>query len=259
MIVWNPITGPADRHDKEIVQPFGEYLPMPWLFRHLSGYADRAGHFVPRTNSDVVNIAGVPVGVSTCREVIFDREPRKAVLNGAQLLAVPSNNATFNKTMSEQQLAFAKVRAVEHDRYVVVAGTTGISAVIAPDGRELTRTDFFEPAYLDTQVRLKTKLTPATRWGPILQWMLVAAAGAVILVAIRHNGWFPRPIRLRSRLLDESDDFGAPPDESEGSGPAQDEGQEAVQPTPPDKGGHRTPLHKGGRLPRYFGRHRGAK
>ena len=58
--------------------------------------------------------------------------------------------------MSEQQLAFAKVRAVEHDRYVVVAGTTGISAVIAPDGGELDRTDFFEPAYLDMQVRLKT-------------------------------------------------------------------------------------------------------
>ena len=51
--------------------------------------------------------------------------------------------------MSEQQLAFAKVRAVEHDRYVVVAGTTGISAVIAPDGVELVRTDFFQPAYLD--------------------------------------------------------------------------------------------------------------
>ncbi len=194
-IVWNPDTGPGDRHDKEIVQPFGEYLPMPWLFRHLSGYADRAGHFVPGTGSDVVGIGGVPVGVSTCWEVIFDRAPRKAVRNGAQLLAVPTNNATFNKTMSEQQLMFAKVRAVEHDRYVVVAGTTGISAVIAPDGRELIRTNFFESAYMDVQVRLKTRLTPATRWGPILQWILVGAAGAVILVAIRHNGWFPRTTR----------------------------------------------------------------
>ncbi|MBL7315480.1 apolipoprotein N-acyltransferase, partial [Escherichia coli] len=101
-------------------------------------------------------IAGVPVGVATCWEVIFDRAPRKSILGGAQLLTVPSNNATFNKTMSEQQLAFAKVRAVEHDRYVVVAGTTGISAVIAPDGGELIRTDFFQPAYLDSHVRLKT-------------------------------------------------------------------------------------------------------
>ncbi len=198
MIVWNPATGPADRHDKEIVQPFGEYLPMPWLFKHLSGYADRAGSFVPRQGSDVVHIAGVPLGVATCWEVIFDRVPRKAVLGGAQLLAVPANNATFNKRMSEQQLAFAKVRAVEHDRYVVVAGTTGISAVVAPDGGELARTDFFQPAYLDMQVRLKTRLTPATRWGPLLQWVMVLAAGAVILVGIRHNGWFPRSVRLRS-------------------------------------------------------------
>jgi apolipoprotein N-acyltransferase len=233
MIVWNPATGPADRHDKEIVQPFGEYLPMPWLFKHLSGYADRAGNFVPGTGSDVVHIAGVPVGIATCWEVIFDRVPRKAVLGGAQLLTVPSNNATFNQTMSAQQLAFAKVRAVEHDRYVVVAGTTGISAVIAPDGSELVRTDFFQPAYLDMQVRLKTKLTPATRWGPLLQWVLVAAAGAVILAGIRHNRWSPRPIRLRSKSTAES------------TGHSKEAGATPGK-TPPDEGGDRTPTDNGG-------------
>ena len=238
VIVWNPVTGPADRHNKEIVQPFGEYLPMPWLFKHLSAYADRAGHMVPGKSSDVVQIAGVPVGVATCWEVIFDREPRKAVRNGAQLLAVPANNATFNWRMSEQQLAFAKVRAVEHDRYVVVAGTTGISSVIAPDGAELVRTGFFEPGYLDIQVRLKTQLTPATRWGPILQWLLVVAAGAVILVGIRHNGWFPRPIRPTSRPSGESDDSGAP----------------QVDVAPDDEDGDHTPPEP----PRYLGRHRGA-
>lgn len=248
MIVWNPANGPADRHDKEIVQPFGEYLPMPWLFRHLSGYAGRAGSMVPRPGSGVVHMAGVPVGVATCWEVIFDRVPRKAVLGGAQLLAVPANNATFNKSMSEQQLAFAKVRAVEHDRYVVVAGTTGISAVIAPDGAELARTDFFQPAYLDMQVRLKTRLTPATRWGPLLQWVMVAAAGAVILAAIRHNGWFPRPIRLRSKSSGQSTrpskKAGTPP----GTPPPDehDSDNEHDSDTAPDEGGDRTPADGGG-------------
>jgi apolipoprotein N-acyltransferase len=260
LIVWNPVTGPADRHDKEIVQPFGEYLPMPWLFKHLSAYADRAGNMVPGKSSDVVQIAGVPVGVSTCWEVIFDRQPRKAVLNGAQLLAVPANNATFNKRMSEQQLAFAKVRAVEHDRYVVVAGTTGISSVIAPDGGELVRTGFFEPGYLDIQVRLKTQLTPATRWGPILQWVLVVAAGAVILVGIRHNGWFSRPIRLRSRPSGELEDSGAPPVEAEGgSDMAQDAApDEDGDHTPPEEGGADTSPDEGGPPSFGFGRHEGA-
>ena len=198
VIVWNPATGPADRHDKKIVQPFGEYLPWRSFFRHLSSYADRAGYFVPGTGNGVVNAAGVPIGVTTCWEVIFDRAAREAVQNGAQLLAVPSNNATFNEAMSEQQLAFGRLRAVEHDRYVVVAGTTGISAIIAPDGRELARTNFFEPAYLDMQVRLKTQLTLATRWGPVVQGLLVALGVAAVIAAILHNGSFVRRLGRRS-------------------------------------------------------------
>ena len=99
--------------------------------------------------------------------------------------------------MSEQQLAFAKVRAVEHDRYLVVAGTTGISAVIAPDGHEISRTQFFTPAYLDAQVRLKTAQTPATRWGPPCNGRWSAAAVAVLVAAMLHNGWFMRPPRRR--------------------------------------------------------------
>jgi apolipoprotein N-acyltransferase len=199
VIVWDPGSGPADRHDKKIVQPFGEYLPWRGFFRHLSSYADRAGYFVPGSGNGVVNAAGVPIGVTTCWEVIFDRAARESVQNGAQLLAVPSNNATFDEAMSEQQLAFGRLRAVEHDRYVVVAGTTGISAIIAPDGRELANTAFFEPAYLDMQVRLKTQLTPATRWGPVVQGLLVALGVAAVITAILHNGSFVRRLGRRSK------------------------------------------------------------
>ncbi len=197
VIVWDPQTGPGERHDKQIVQPFGEYLPWRGFFRRLSGFADRAGYFVPGGGTGVVHAAGVPVGVATCWEVIFDRAARESVLGGAQMLAVPTNNATFNEAMSEQQLAFARTRAVEHDRYVVVAGTTGISAVIAPDGRELARTAFFEPGYLVAQIRLKTAQTPATRWGPLIQWTLVGAGLAAVLVGIVQNGGFMRPTRRR--------------------------------------------------------------
>ena len=198
VIVWNPEGGPAERHDKRIVQPFGEYLPWRGFFSKLSSYADRAGYFVPGDGDGVVEAAGIPIGITTCWEVIFDRAARDAVRNGAQLLAVPSNTATFDEAMSEQQLAFGKLRAVEHDRYVVVAGTTGISAVIAPDGHEVARTGWFEPAYLDQQVRLKTTVTPATRFAPYLQALLAAIGVSAVLGAILHNGSFV-PTRLRGR------------------------------------------------------------
>jgi apolipoprotein N-acyltransferase len=228
VLVWDPLAGPADWHEKRIVQPFGEYLPWRGFFRHLSSYTDRAGYFVPGDGTGVVHAAGVPVGIATCWEVIFDRAPRESVLQGAQLLAVPTNNATFNQAMSEQQLSFAKARAVEHDRYVVVAGTTGISAVIAPDGRELARTEFFEPAYLDHQVRLKTTVTPATRWGPLAQAAMAAAGAAAVFGAILHNRGFTRPFRRRPGPAREADDNGAPSDpsdEDDQGSPADDAGR----------------------------------
>ncbi|WP_082698519.1 apolipoprotein N-acyltransferase [Mycobacterium sp. GA-2829] len=184
VIVWDPLSGPGQRHDKKIVQPFGEYLPWRGFLRHLSGYADRAGYFTAGTGSGVVQAAGVPVGVTTCWEVIFDRAAREAVLNGAQILAVPSNNATFNEQMSRQQLAFAKIRAIEHGRSVVVAGTTGISAVITPQGTVVADTEFFEPAYLVNRIPLQTNVTPATRWAPLLQWALIAIAAATVIVTL---------------------------------------------------------------------------
>lgn len=181
--VFDPHTGWGERHDKVIIEPFGEYLPWRPFFRLLSEHVDDAGYFVAGQGNGVVHAAGIPVGVTTCWEVLFDRAPRSAVLNGAQLLAVPTNNATFDAVMSRQQLAVAKARAVEHDRYVVVAGTTGISAVIAPDGRELAQTGFNQAAYLDIPVHLQTRLTPAARWGPVVQWLLVGAGVAAVIAA----------------------------------------------------------------------------
>jgi apolipoprotein N-acyltransferase len=212
VIVWNPKTGPGERHDKRIVQPFGEYLPWRAFFRHLSALADWAGYIVPGTGTGVVHAAGTPVGVATCWEVIFDRALRDSVRNGAEVLAVPANNANFNQTMSEQQLAFSEVRAVELDRYTVVASNVGISALVTPDGRELGRTKFFERAYLDNQVRRKTTLTLAARWGPLVQGSLVVAAAAVLLAAMLHNGWLTH---LNRRLSELAKKFGPPPEISD--------------------------------------------
>nr|WP_179476042.1 apolipoprotein N-acyltransferase [Mycolicibacterium vinylchloridicum] len=188
VIVWDPVTGPGARHDKKIIQPFGEYLPWRGFFRHFSGYADRAGYFVAGNGSGVVQAAGVPVGVTTCWEVIFDRAAREAVLGGAQMLAVPSNNATFNEQMSRQQLAFAKIRAIEHNRSVVVAGTTGISAVITPAGRVVADTGFFETAYLQVRIPLQATISSGTRWAPSAQWGLVALALSALTIGLISRG-----------------------------------------------------------------------
>jgi apolipoprotein N-acyltransferase len=185
-LVWQPGAGPTQRDDKRRVQPFGEYLPWRGFFRLLSSYADRAGFFVPGHGPGVVQVAGVPVGVAICWEIAFDDLVNDSVRNGAQLLAVPSNNATFGRSeMTFQQLSMSRLRAVEHDRTVVVAATTGVSAIIGPDGVIVQHTPLFVPAALVGRVSLRSTITLATRLGEGPEWVLtligMTALGAALL------------------------------------------------------------------------------
>ncbi|GAA5052642.1 apolipoprotein N-acyltransferase [Nocardia callitridis] len=191
VLVWNGAAGPGDRHDKKIIQPFGEYLPMRELFRHFSEYADRAGYFVPGHGDGTVHAGGVDIGVATCYEVAFDRAFEDSMRAGAQLLTVPTNNATFGDSeMTYQQLAMSRVRAVEHGRALVVAATTGVSAIVTADGALAQQSAQFVPAALVASLPLRTQETLATRVGPAPEYALVAVtvvAGALAALRRRRN------------------------------------------------------------------------
>lgn len=191
VLVWTADDGPGERHDKKIVQPFGEYLPMRGFFRLFSSYADRAGYFVPGHGDGTVHAAGIDIGVATCYEVAFDRAFNQALRAGAQLLTVPTNNATFGDSeMTYQQLAMSRVRAVEHGRALVVAATSGVSAIITADGAVQQRTPLFEPEALVARLPLRDSPTPATRLGPApeLAAVVTTAVGLVITVIARRTG-----------------------------------------------------------------------
>ncbi|MFI6430924.1 apolipoprotein N-acyltransferase [Rhodococcus oryzae] len=195
VIVWDGDNGPQDRHDKKIIQPFGEYLPYRDFFRHFSSYADQAGNFVPGNGNGVVTAAGIPVGVATCYEVAFDRALSQSVRAGAQLIAVPTNNATFGDTeMTYQQLAMSRVRAVEHGRVVVVAATSGVSAIVAPDGSVQESSSLFVPATLVAEVPLRASTTLATRLGPIPEIVLCVGATLALAVALVRRRRSAAPI-----------------------------------------------------------------
>ena len=78
---------------------------------------------------------------------------------------VQTNNATYGRTESAQQLAMTQLRAVEHGRAVLVASTSGISAVLEPDGRVVARSKIFTQKVLVARVPLRDSLTIADRLG----------------------------------------------------------------------------------------------
>ncbi|MEU6281640.1 apolipoprotein N-acyltransferase [Streptomyces sp. NPDC047028] len=181
-ILWDPVKGPTQTYDKRQVQPFGEYLPL----RPLIGAVNKNWTSMVRqdfsrgSKPGVFDIDGAKVGLATCYEAAFDWAVRDTVTHGAEMISVPSNNATFDRSeMTYQQLAMSRVRAVEHSRTVTVPVTSGVSAVIMPDGRITKKTGMFVPAYLVQDVPLRTSKTPATQLGilPEMALVLIAAGG----------------------------------------------------------------------------------
>jgi apolipoprotein N-acyltransferase len=191
-LVWQPGVGVVERNDKRRLQPFGEYMPWRSFFRHFSSYVDRAGYFVPGPGTGAVDMAGVRVGIAICWEIAFDDLVEQSVEAGATVLAVPSNNATFGfSEMTYQQLAMSRVRAVEHDRPVIVATTSGVSATVTPDGTVTASTREFTPDVLVDRTTLKDTTTLATRLSAVPEWVLVAlgvVAVGVGVVARRRTG-----------------------------------------------------------------------
>lgn len=195
LIQWEPGKGPVATYDKRHVQPFGEYIPMRSVVRLFNSDVDRvARDFGPGSEIGVFDLAGTKVGLATCYEAAFDWAVRDTVTHGAQLLTVPSNNATFGRSeMTYQQLAMSRVRAVEHSRAVVVPVTSGVSAVIRPDGEIVSQTAMFTPDYLVEEVPLRSTQTPATRLGTLPEALLAAVAAAGLGWAVARGVRARRP------------------------------------------------------------------
>jgi len=192
-ILWDPAKGAVDTYDKRQVQPFGEYLPLRSLIGAINNNWTSMVRqdFSRGSKAGVFTMDGAKVGLATCYEAAFDWAVRDTVTDGAQMISVPSNNATFDRSeMTYQQLAMSRVRAVEHSRTVTVPVTSGVSAVIMPDGKITQKTGMFVADSLVQKVPLRSSETPATKLGilPEMFLVLVAAGGLGWAIASAVRG-----------------------------------------------------------------------
>jgi apolipoprotein N-acyltransferase len=159
--------------------------------------------FHPGHSVVVFKVGTIRLGDVICYEVGFDDLVRSEVAAHANLLTVQTNDATFEvdgqtgETL--QQLAMARIRAMEHDRSVVVASTTGVSAIIAPNGSLVARTGTWQRAVLDTPVSLRTTRTLADWVGGWPEYLLTLAALAALAWATVSTATAARARRRSTR------------------------------------------------------------
>jgi apolipoprotein N-acyltransferase len=194
-ILWSPTTGPGATYVKRHPVPFAEYIPLRSIAEFVSSDAKSVTQdMVAGRGNGVVRGGPYAIGDVICFEVAYDGLVRSSVAAGARLLVVQTNNATFGHTAETyQQLAMSQLRAVESGRTVLQVATTGVSAIIAPDGNIRERSGkLFTPASLVATVPLRSAKTPATRLGALPEYVLAALAlGAVV--------WSIRPARRSAR------------------------------------------------------------
>lgn len=148
-------------YDKHHLVPFGEYLPLPWLFEGIEagGLAARArGGFAAGPGPAVLETPLGQVVPLICYEAVFPQDILRAPMR-ADLLLHLTNDAWFGTYAGPfQHLMQARLRAIEMGLPLVRAANTGVSAVIDPGGRIVDQLPLGGTGHLD--VALPVGLAP---------------------------------------------------------------------------------------------------
>ena len=187
--LWWPGRGPTTAYVKRQLVPFGEYIPFRGLISSFSSLPTlQPVNFTPGHQAVVFHVGPIRLGDVICYEVSFDNLVRSEVTAGANLLAVQSNDADFELDgqlgETEQQTAMARIRAIESDRAVVYASTTGESTIIAPDGALIARSGIWRQAILDARVPLVSYRTLADRVGAWPEYMIIMLTALALAWAV---------------------------------------------------------------------------
>jgi len=187
-LLWDGSQGTIAQYDKQLPVPFGEYIPYRAVFHAIApALVDLVQRdYSPGTRPNVFDIATdgttIKAGISICFDIIDDRQLPQMIDGGAQLILAQTNNADFGRTEENvQQLAIARMRAVESDRAVVNISTVGTSQVIAPDGHTIAAIPAYRPGRLIADVPLSSGTTPAVRLASAIEAGTATLGGAGLI------------------------------------------------------------------------------
>lgn len=143
--------GIISSYNKRQLVPFGEYVPLRDLLGKYIKPVAALGEFLPgEPEQKLLDFKGTKLGVAICYESIFPYLFAGDTRGGADIFVNITNDGWYLDTAAPYQHFIANIfRAVENRRTVVRAANNGISAVIDPWGRVLSKTGLNERAVLE--------------------------------------------------------------------------------------------------------------
>ena len=195
-LLWEAGAGAVQTYDKRHPVPFGEYVPDRAIYEpfapELIGLIQR--EYTPGDAPPFFDLEGVGVGLAICFDVIYDDVIWDGAAAGAEIYMFQTNNADFRGTDENlQQLAFARMRAIETGRSVVNLSTVGTSQVITADGATIDGLPADVAGHMLTDVPLRTGLTPAVLAGETIKTLIGWGSIAALTALGAIVAWRTRP------------------------------------------------------------------
>jgi apolipoprotein N-acyltransferase len=187
---------------KKHLLPFGEYLPwQPVSGFILSSLAIKLGNFTPgRIDQPLLKAGGYPFITSICYEDAFGDAGIRGLPDAAYLVNVTNDGWFGDSIEPHQHLQIARMRAMETGRFLLRATNTGVTAVIAPDGRIISQAPSFKAVVLTEMITPLGGMTPYASSGdkPVILVLMILLFWIIIYAgSLSNNKWLKKLQQLR--------------------------------------------------------------
>jgi apolipoprotein N-acyltransferase len=190
--IWNAaflVSGgrTVGHYDKIRLVPFGEYVPLRKMLFFANKLVHAVGEFQFGTK-DTPLPGRLRYGLAICYEIVFPQIARQQVINGAEVLVTITNDAWYDGTSAPRQhLDQARLRAIETDRYLLRAATTGISAFVDPTGRIVEQMPMNRQGIVYPKFAPRHSVTPYVRFGDWFAWVACFVVVFALLRPLRTS------------------------------------------------------------------------
>ncbi|MEG4229701.1 apolipoprotein N-acyltransferase [Microcoleus sp. N9_B2] len=171
------------RYDKLKLVPLGEYIPF---YEILGGIINRLSpldaRLVPGNSKQLFDTPFGRAIVGICYDSAFAENFRYQAAQGGEFMITASNNAHYKPPMLAQHHALDVMRAIETDRWAVIATNTGYSAFVNPHGETIWKSRLNTYEIRDATIYRRKTRTLYVRWGDWLTPLLLVLAGLMRLI-----------------------------------------------------------------------------
>ena len=176
-------------YNKRNPVPFGEFVPFRKLVMTLVpplAEINTLAEDIPAGEDSVVfDLELGNVGSLICFDSIYERNALDSIGNGAQILAVSTNDSWFTDSRGVwMHHAQSQLRAIETGRWVVRSANTGVSSVINDRGEVLEKLDPLKTGFVLEQAYLSDRVTVYSVIGNIFAYVCFALSAAAILCPV---------------------------------------------------------------------------